>query len=262
MNTISHILFQHSNNCALIPFITAGYPDIEATIRVIKALDNQGADLIELGIPYSDALADGPVIQNASLVALKQKVYIDQILLILKSVCKNINAPMIIFTYYNPVLKRGIFRFIEEISYAGAKGLIIPDLPLEEADDLILICQENNIELILFVAPTSSLNRINFITKKSPGCIYLVSSTGVTGLRDSIDNTIMKLATYIKETSNKLIILGFGISSPLQVKKLSKWNIDGLVVGTAFVQKLASCNSNYGMIELNNFCKSLKEAID
>nr|YP_009297024.1 tryptophan synthase alpha subunit [Ceramium japonicum]AOM66367.1 tryptophan synthase alpha subunit [Ceramium japonicum] len=262
MNTISHILLKQSSNCSLIPFITAGYPDIETTIKVVKALDAQGADLIELGIPYSDALADGPVIQNASLVAIKQKVYIDQILLILNKVCQNITVPMIIFTYYNPVLKRGVYRFIEEIAYAGAKGLIIPDLPLEETDDLISICQEKNIELILFVAPTSSLKRIDLIMQKSPGCIYLVSSTGVTGLRNSIDNTVMNLAKYIKQTSNKLIMLGFGISNPLQVQEISKWNIDGLVVGTAFVKKLSNCSSDIGMIELNNFCKSLKQAID
>ena len=183
-------------------------------------------------------------------------------MLILKSVCQDINAPIIIFTYYNPVLKRGINRFIEEIAHAGAKGLIIPDLPLEEADELILICQAKNIELILFVAPTSSLNRIDVIIQKSPGCIYLVSSTGVTGLRNSIDNTVMNLAKYIKQKSNKLIMLGFGISSPLQVQELSKCNIDGLVVGTAFVKKLLNCSNRSGMIELNNFCKSLKCAID
>ena len=262
MNTISHFLLTHNSRCALIPFVTAGYPDIQTTIKVIKELDYQGADMIELGIPYSDALADGPVIQNAALFAIRQKVYVDQVLFILNSLSQEISIPIIIFTYYNPVLKRGIQRFIEEISVAGAKGLIIPDLPLEEADHLILICQQNNIELILFVAPTSSLSRIDLIIQKSPGCIYLVSSTGVTGLRDSIDNTIIKLANYIKKVSNKLIMLGFGISTPSQAHNLSKWNVDGLVIGTAFVKKLSQCNSSSGMQDLSYFCKSLKQAIN
>ena len=261
MNHISNILLTQSSKCALIPFITAGYPSINTTIEVIKELDYQGADIIELGIPYSDALADGPVIQNASLVAIKQKVYIDQVLFILENISPNIRTPIIVFTYYNPVLKRGIHRFIREISNAGAKGLIIPDLPLEEADDLIVMCQQQKIELILFVAPTSSLNRINLITDKSPGCIYLVSSTGVTGVRSTIDNKIIKLADYIKQVSQKLIILGFGISTATQANDLSRWNIDGLVVGTAFVQKLSQCDNTNGMKELGHFCKSLKQAI-
>ena len=261
MNTISHLLLTQSAKCALIPFITAGYPNINTTIDVIKVLNYQGADIIELGIPYSDALADGPVIQNASLFAIQQKVYIDQVLFILKSLPADISSPIIIFTYYNPILKRGIHLFIQEISCAGAKGLIIPDLPLEEVDELILICQKQNIELILFVAPTSSLNRIDLIAKKTPGCIYLVSSTGVTGIRNSIDNTIIKLANYIKQVSNKVIILGFGISTPLQAQYLSEWNIDGLVIGTAFVKKLSKCGNSNGIKELSNFCKSLKQAL-
>lgn len=262
MNIISSILSNQKGNCSLIPFITAGYPNIATTIKAINELDKGGADIIELGIPYSDALADGPVIQNASLVAIQQKVYIDQVLFIIQSVYKSINAPIIIFTYYNPVLKRGLNRFIQEISSAGVKGLIIPDLPLEEADDLILISNNHNIELILFVAPTSSLDRINMIIDKSPGCIYLVSSTGVTGMRDNIDETVCELSEYIKKLSNKLIMLGFGISNPLQAEKLSKWNIDGLVVGTAFMQTLSHNDIDNNVNTLSHFCKSLRKAID
>lgn len=262
MNMISDTLSRQKSACSLIPFITAGYPNIKTTIEAIHELDHQGADIIELGIPYSDALADGPVIQNASLVAIKQSVYIDQVLSIVQSVYQDIDAPIIIFTYYNPVLKRGLSRFIQEISSAGARGLIIPDLPLEEVDDLILICNTQSIELILFVAPTSSIHRINRITEKSPGCIYLVSSTGVTGMKDNIDKKVMELSDHIKKFSNKLIMLGFGISTPLQVQKLSKWNIDGLVVGTAFIQKLSYSDRDLNISKLSNFCKSLREAID
>lgn len=262
MNIISQSLLNQKSRCSLIPFITAGYPDVNTTIKVMFELDNQGADIIELGIPYSDALADGPVIQNASLIAIQQKVYIDQVLLILRSVYKQISAPIIIFTYYNPLLKRGISKFIKEIAFLGVKGLIIPDLPLEEADNMIIICEQEGIELILFVAPTSSLHRTKLISQKSPGCIYLVSSTGVTGIRSSIDSNMISLAKYIKKISNKLVMLGFGISNSSQVKDIAKWEIDGIVVGTAFIKRLSKPNLSERVSEISSFCKSLRNAID
>jgi len=261
MNIISEVL-RKSNKCALIPFITAGYPDIDTTIKALYELDRQGADIIELGIPYSDALADGPVIQQASLVALKQGVYIDQVLSILKEVSNKLKAPIIVFSYYNPLLKRGLFSFIKEISLMGAKGLVIPDLPLEETNYLIKVCQSYNIELILFIAPTSSRKRIQSIVHKSPGCIYLVSSTGVTGVRNVIDIRILELSNYIKEISDKFIMLGFGISKPEHVAKIIKWNIDGIVVGSAFIKKLTNESLDEGLYALSNFCQSLKKVID
>jgi len=260
MNIISQHLRSNQNHCALIPFITAGYPDIETTIKALHELDNQGADIIELGIPYSDALADGSVIQHSSLVALKQGVYVDQVLSILEAVSFKLKAPIIIFTYYNPILKRGIKTFIQQISSLGAKGLIVPDLPLEETDELILLCKENSIELVLFIAPTSSIKRINAIANKSPGCIYLVSATGVTGVRDNIDTRVVELSNYIKKISDKLIMLGFGISKPEHIKKISQWNIDGIVVGSAFVKQLSDSDLNIRIQSLSNLCSILKNA--
>ncbi len=262
MDMISEVLRSRSSKCALIPFITAGYPNIETTIKALYALDNQGANIIELGIPYSDALADGPIIQQASLIALKQGVYIDQVLNILKEVSHKLKAPIVVFSYYNPLLKRGILSFIKEISSMGAKGLVIPDLPLEETDYLIEMCQQYSIELILFIAPTSSQKRIQLIVHKSPGCIYLVSSTGVTGVRNEIDMRIFELSNYIKKISNKLIMLGFGISTPEQIASISHWNIDGVVVGSAFIKKLTNESLDEAIYSLSGFCKSLKQAID
>lgn len=262
MNRISEVLRNRSAKCALIPFITAGYPNIETTIKALYELDRQGANIIELGIPYSDALADGPIIQQASLIALKQGVYIDQVLNILKEVSDKIKAPIVVFSYYNPLLKRGLFSFIQEISSMGAKGLVIPDLPLEETDYLIEICQNYNIELILFIAPTSSRKRIQLIVHKSPGCIYLVSSTGVTGIRHEVDMRIFELSNYIKGISNKFIMLGFGISKPEHVAKIVKWNIDGIVVGSAFIKKLTNDSLDEAIYSLSGFCQSLKKAID
>lgn len=253
MNIISKILSEKRNNnsCALIPFIIAGYPNIDATIQVLNLLDNKRADIIELGIPYSDALADGPIIQNASKIALNQGVYIDQVLNILQRTMVSLKTPIVIFSYYNPVLVRGIEKFVSEISYLGVKGLIIPDLPMEETDYLISLCTYYNIELILFIAPTSSRARINKILSQAPGCLYIVSRTGVTGIRNTINFNLNSLFKHVKSTTNKLIMLGFGISSKKQVSMLCTWDIDGIVMGTAFIQLLSNNNGETNAIILD-----------
>nr|QCI08861.1 Tryptophan synthase alpha subunit [Wrangelia sp.] len=262
MNVISEVLFQNSERqiCSLIPFLTAGYPNLDATIEALHLLDAKGADIIELGIPYTDALADGPVIQQSSQVALEQGVYIDQVLQIVNQVQSKISAPLVIFTYYNPVLVRGISRFIMELSESGVKGLIIPDLPIEETDYILQLCKQYNIELILFIAPTSSSSRIAYILSKSPGCIYLVSSTGVTGTRNNINSSIYDLSNYIKSQTQKSVIIGFGISNAEQARLISNWNIDGIVIGSAFIKILSQVSSN-DLIELGDFCESIKLAI-
>lgn len=264
MNHISCILQQKRQNstCALIPFVTAGYPNLNVTIEILYALDQNGADVIELGIPYSDALADGPIIQHSSNIALEQGVSINEVLSLLSQVKSKLNAPIVIFTYYNPILVRGIKQFIDEISLQGVKGLIIPDLPIEETDYLVYLCSEYSIELILFVAPTSSLNRINNIIDKAPGCLYLVSSTGVTGVRDNLNSQIDDIASYIKSRTGKLVMLGFGISNVSQVNLVSRWDIDALVIGSAFM-KIFSYNFDHqsSVKSVANFCKKMKAAI-
>lgn len=262
MNYISEVLRKKSPNCALIPFITAGYPSLEQSIEALYVLDNKGADVIELGIPYSDALADGPIIQESSKVALDQGIHVDQVLLILNQVSQDLTSPIVIFTYYNPVLVRGIEKFITEISLNGAKGLIIPDLPLEEADYIINLCNNAKIELILFIAPTSSKVRIQSILSKSPGCIYLVSSCGVTGLRKQMAENISNLIRYIKDKTNKVMILGFGISNSEQAFDISRLNIDGIVVGTAFIKSMSSPYNKDVISDLGVFCSEMRSAID
>nr|AOM64570.1 tryptophan synthase alpha subunit [Riquetophycus sp.] len=262
MNIISQILRNKKSPCALVPFITAGYPDYNSTINALYALDSKGADIIELGIPYSDALADGPIIQESSRIALKQGVYIDQVLNILNTVSRNLRAPIVIFTYYNPVLVKGIKQFILQISRCGASGLIIPDLPLEETDYVITLCNAFNIELILFIAPTSSEARIRCILSKSPGCIYLVSSNGVTGLRNNINSDVSMLASKIKHKTNKILILGFGISNPKQASEISKWDIDGIVIGSAFMQIMSNKSPSEAVKSLADLCQNIRYAID
>nr|WCH56072.1 tryptophan synthase alpha subunit [Calliblepharis sp.] len=261
MGVISNTLCKNNLKCALVPFITAGFPNLNSTIRALYTLDNNGADIIELGIPYADALADGPVIQESSKIALEQGTHIDHIIDMLKSVIPNLHAPVIIFTYYNPILAKGISVFVADMAFSGVAGLIIPDLPLEEADYLIHLCNQYNIELILFVAPTSSNNRIERIISRSPGCIYLVSSCGVTGTRDKIDNTINNLAKQIKKQTNKAIILGFGISSPNQAAYLSKWDIDGIVIGSAFMKTMCNQSLVDSIESLGLFCALIRDAI-
>nr|YP_010485091.1 tryptophan synthase alpha subunit [Hypnea cervicornis]UVW80785.1 tryptophan synthase alpha subunit [Hypnea cervicornis] len=261
MSLIYDTLRKNGSKCALVPFITAGFPNLKATISALHALDNNGADVIELGIPYSDALADGPIIQKSSKISLDQGIHIDDIINMLKSVIPSLNAPVIIFTYYNPVLAKGIANFIFDISSAGASGLIIPDLPLEESDYIMKMCDEYNIELILFIAPTSSSNRIKRIISKSKGCIYLVSSYGVTGARDKIDNAVNVLAKDIKSQTDKVIMLGFGISNAEQAKYISQWNIDGIVIGSAFMQIMLNDYSINSIKSIGKFCNLIKSTI-
>lgn len=267
MKLISSILkrSRQDSTAALIPFVTAGYPSIDLTIQSLLMLDHKGADIIELGVPYSDSLADGSLIQEASSIAINNGVYVDQVLYILDQVKFKLNTPIIIFTYYNPMLARGIDKFIKEISNLGVKGLIVPDLPIEETDYISKICTEFNLELVLFVAPTSSRSRVEEIVLKAPGCIYLVSSTGVTGVRDSINRDICEVSKYMSSTTDKPIMIGFGISSPEQVSYLLrlKCNIDGIVVGSAFTRILSShfnCRSANVIEKLGFFCEQMKLA--
>nr|WOA02496.1 tryptophan synthase alpha subunit [Gloiopeltis furcata] len=262
MAVISETLRNKNSTCALIPFITAGFPDLSSTTKALFTLDANGADIIELGIPYADALADGPIIQESSRVALSQGVYIDQILTMLSQVSSRLNAPVIIFTYYNPILVKGVSIFISQIANSGASGLIVPDLPLEETDYLIELCNQFQIELILFIAPSSSTIRIQSIVSKSPGCLYLVSSYGVTGLRTNLNYEINELAKEVKSKTDKLVILGFGISDPEQAAKVSQWDIDGIVIGSAFIRSMFDKNESDVVNSLGSFCRAVKNAIN
>nr|YP_009589235.1 tryptophan synthase alpha chain [Corallina ferreyrae]QBL75751.1 tryptophan synthase alpha chain [Corallina ferreyrae] len=263
MLTISDTISKANSRLAVIPFVTAGYPNIEITKEIIYLLDKKGVNAIELGIPYSDALADGIVIQEASRVALEQNVYIDQVLTLLNQVRSNIKVPIIIFTYYNPILSRGLNSSIKEIAESGAKGLVIPDLPLEESDYVIALCNYYSIELILFIAPTSSEKRIQAIISKAPGSLYLVSSYGVTGLRDTISSNLKDLVESIKRRTTKSLMLGFGISNANQVSNLINLNlgIDAIVMGSAFIKKITDCNKLNNYEKLGFFCDSIQEAV-
>jgi tryptophan synthase alpha chain len=247
--------------CALIPFITAGDPDLETTAEALRVLDRNGADMIELGIPYSDPLADGPVIQAAATRALEKGVNLEQVLELVESVSPDLQAPIILFTYYNLILNRGIKPFMEQIFRAGVRGLVVPDLSVDESAEVLETAASVGVEVILLVAPTSSKERIEMIAQKSQGFIYLVSVTGVTGVRSQVEGRVKDLLEQMRQISDKPIGVGFGISGSEQARQVKNWGADGVIAGSAFVKRLAQGTPREGLQEIESLCQELKSAI-
>lgn len=247
--------------CALIPFITAGDPDLETTAEALKVLDQNGADLIELGVPYSDPLADGPVIQAAATRALQQGVKLDQVLDLVRRVSPQLQAPIILFTYYNPILNRGIESFLQTIAAAGVAGLVVPDLPLEELTTLLAAAEKAGVDVTLLVAPTSPPERIQAITAQAQGFVYLVSVTGVTGIRTELQSRVKDLLENLKQTTDKAIGVGFGVSGADQARQLQQWGADGVIVGSAFVKRLSEAAPEQRLETVASFCRELKAAV-
>jgi tryptophan synthase alpha chain len=252
---------RRNQECALIPFITAGDPDLETTAKALQVLDNSGADIIELGVPYSDPLADGPVIQAAATRALARGTTLEQVLEMLKGLSPSLRSPIILFTYYNPILYRGVDKFLGQIKDAGVAGLVVPDLPLEESAGLIKPAAEMGVDLTLLVAPTSSPERIEAIARASQGFIYLVSVTGVTGIRTQMQTRVGDLLQQIRNVTDKPIGVGFGISDPEQARQVKAWGADAAIVGSAIVKRLAEGTPEQGLDAIAQFCQSLKIAI-
>lgn len=264
MPNISNTFAEIKNRCALIPFITAGDPDLLTTRKALRILAEEGADIIELGLPYSDPLADGLTIQAASARAIKSGVTLDQILQMVKQVTSEIQSPLIAFTYYNIVLNQGVTQFIRKIADAGFKGLLIPDLPIEEVKGLEDVCRGNDLELVLLVGPNSSEKRIRKIVAKSQGCVYLVSSNGVTGMSFGPEKGISTLIQKIKQVSDIPLILGFGISNREEIQLVKSWHVDGVVIGSSFVKKLYEDSSanDPDLPLFREYCQYVKSALD
>ncbi len=246
---------------ALITYITAGYPDLGATKKLILKLAESGADLIELGIPFSDPLADGTTIQRASQQSLLKGTNIISILRMVRSVRRAVETPFVFMTYYNPILHYGIKKFIKDSKASGADGVIVPDLPPEEAKELIDFSKKEDFSVIFLVAPTSTKNRLRIIAARSTGFIYYVSLTGVTGARKKLPTDIVQHVKSLKKITKKPVCVGFGISNPDQAKKVSK-TADGIIIGSAVI-KIIEKNSKSTLYEkVGNFIRSLKKAID
>ncbi len=257
-----HFEYLRANNqCALIPFLTAGDPSLDITAEALRVLDSSGADFIELGIPYSDPLADGPVIQAAATRGLKQGTRLAHVLQMAHTVISGLRSPIILFTYYNPILNLGVQQFLEDAAASGIKGLVIPDLPLEEANEVLQLADAIGIEVTLLVTPTSSKERIEAIARQSRGFIYLVSVTGVTGVRSQMDTRVKDVIRDIRSVTNKPIGVGFGVSEPEHARQVRDWGADAVIVGSAFVQRLAEGTPYRGLRAIKDFCNDLKTSI-
>lgn len=223
-----------SNGKAFIPFITAGDPDLEVTERLVYELAKSGADLIELGIPFSDPVAEGPVIQAADSRALSAGVTTDQVFDLVRKIRKSCDIPLAFMTYINPVFSYGTERFIKTGKEAGVDAIIIPDLPFEERDEVKPYCEKYEITFISMIAPTSK-GRIRSIAAQAEGFIYCVSSLGVTGIREKIGSGAADMIRSVKAVKNIPCAVGFGISTPEQAKAMADIS-DGVIVGSAIVK--------------------------
>jgi len=239
---------------AFIPYIMAGDPSLNDTRRYLLELEKAGADIIELGVPFTDPLADGPTIQRAHERALKNGVTLRKVLTFVRDIREKTHIPIVLMTYYNPVFKYGIERFTKEANAAGVDGLIVPDLIPEEADNLVFNARRNKIDTIFLLAPTSTDKRIRKVTRISTGFIYYVSITGITGAKLMINNTMQETLKRIKASTNKPVAVGFGVSNPAEAREVSRL-ADGVVVGSAIVRLIAKDK------EIKNFAKSLRKAI-
>lgn len=239
---------------ALIPYIMAGDPSLEATGRFIMDLEESGADIIELGVPFSDPLADGPTIQRAAERSLQNGTTLKKVIALVKEVRQHSEIPLILMTYYNPVFKFGIESFIKQAVSAGVDGVIIPDLIPDEAADFTRIAKAHKLDTIFLLAPTSTRERINKVAKASTGFIYFVSITGITGSKLSVGKSMKSTLNSIKRATKKPIAVGFGISNPQEASTVAKL-ADGVIIGSAIVKLTAQGKS------IKTFVKNIRKAI-
>ena len=247
-----------ANGKAFIPFVTCGDPSLEVTEQLVYAMEEAGADLIELGIPFSDPTAEGPVIQEANVRALSGGVTTDKIFAMVEKIRKNTKIPMVFMTYANVVFSYGTQRFLSACSEAGIDGLILPDLPFEEKEEFLPDCRRYGVALISLIAPTSE-NRIAMIAREAEGFVYLVSSLGVTGTRSEITTDLAAIVRVIRENTNVPCAIGFGISTPEQAKRMAALS-DGAIVGSAIV-RLVETYGKDSPPHVGEYVKQMKNAM-
>lgn len=246
------------NGKAFIPFVTGGDPNIETTYKLVKTMAENGADMIEIGIPFSDPIAEGPVIQEADLRALSSGTTTDKLFDMVAKLRKEVTIPLLFMTYANPIYVYGTDRFMAKCEEVGIDGVIVPDVPFEEKAELSGFCEKHGITLISMIAPTSD-ERVKMIAKEAEGFIYCVSSLGVTGVRSEINSHIGALIAKVKEVTDTPCAIGFGISTPEQAKNMAAIS-DGAIVGSAIVKMVAkegeACVETVG-----DYVKSMKDAV-
>lgn len=255
---MSKIKSAFENGKAFIAFITCGDPDLETTAATVRAAAENGADLIELGIPFSDPTAEGPVIQGANLRALSGGVTTDKIFDLVRDLRSDVKVPMVFMTYANVVFSYGAERFISICRDIGIDGLILPDLPFEEKEEFQSVCHQNEVDLISLIAPTSK-NRIAMIAKEAEGFLYIVSSLGVTGARSEIKTDLASIAEVVRQNTDIPCAIGFGISTPEQARKMAGIS-DGVIVGSAII-KIIEKYGKEAPKYVGEYVRSMKEAV-
>ena len=243
---------------AFISFLTAGDPTLDTTEQLILAMEQAGADIIEIGIPFSDPVAEGPAIQGADMRALAAGATTDKIFEMVSRTKEKVHIPLVFMTYINPVFTYGTERFLQKCSECGISGLIIPDLPFEEKEEVLPACKKYGITLISMIAPTSH-ERIAKIAAQAEGFVYCVSSLGVTGVRSNITTNIDEMVTLVKKATNTPCAIGFGISTPQQAAAMAQ-SADGVIVGSAIVKLIAQYGTN-SVQPVSDYVKSMKQAI-
>jgi tryptophan synthase alpha chain len=252
-------VFKQKKHKALIGYVTVGYPSIEATMKVVPLLTEYGCDIIELGIPFSDPMADGATIQRASFKALQNGITTTLCFDIAKKLSKKTSIPLVFMTYFNPIYKYGLAKFCHDCVDAGVDGLIVPDLLPEEGDELGGFAAKSGVDLIYLLAPTSVEARIKLIADKSRGFIYLVSIAGVTGARNELPVDLGKFISQVKQIAKQPVCVGFGISTPEQAAQVAK-TADGVIIGSKLIQLIETDDA--AMTATQSFIKDIRKALD
>lgn len=256
---MSNIYKAFEKKKAFIPFVTGGDPSLDVTEQLLYAMEEAGADLIEIGIPFSDPTAEGPVIQEANERALQAGCTTDRLFDMLKHAREKVTVPMVFLTYVNPIFIYGKERFMKKCTECGIDGIIVPDMPYEEREELAPACEKYGVDIIPLIAPTSN-DRIAMIAKKAKGYIYCVSSLGVTGVRREIRTDIKSMVEQVRKVTDVPCAVGFGIAEPKQAYEMAKVS-DGAIVGSAIVKIIAKYGEDC-VPYVAEYVKKMKEAVD
>jgi tryptophan synthase alpha chain len=256
--TFEHL--QKTHERALIPYVTAGDPDLEVTKRLVREMVRRGGDIIEIGVPFSDPLADGPIIQRASQRALQGGTTLRKILQTVSELRHDVDVPLVLMTYYNPVLCYGEEAFVADALDAGVDGIIVPDLPPEEGQSLMELTTDTPLEMIFLAAPTSTSARLALISEASRGFIYYVSRLGTTGVRDQLADDLRMMLEKVRASTSKPIAVGVGVSTPEHVRLVAEL-ADGVVVGSAILKLIEELEDRADRLEhVGDFVAALKAA--
>ena len=258
MSNISSVFIKPGKK-ALIAYVTVGYPSVEATLKVVPLLAKSGCDIVELGVPFSDPLADGATIQKADFHALRTGVTLKLCIDVARQLRQKVEIPLVLMSYFNPVYKYRCEGLCRDSADSGIDGLVIPDLPPEEGSELEIAAKNSNLDLIYLLAPTSNESRIRLVTKKSRGFIYLVSVTGTTGARKSLPSGLDTFVVRVREIARQPLCIGFGISTARQARQIAAI-ADGIIVGSRIIQLMESSDDNFASVQ--DFIIELRNALD